>query len=156
MLSPGGYGFFPDEPQRAHGSNSFLPVRSLSLWSYTKLHDTRLSFIPGHTKINHASGLGPFKLGAFVSPGWGGYFKQGLVFLKIFQGSKDSYPDLGSNFEIYTDDNLLETETPGTTRTLKPGDSVICSEIWQIFESEEANLIENCERRALELANLLS
>jgi len=156
MLRPGGFGFFPDEPPKSHGNNSFLPVRSLSLWSYTKMHDQRLKFEPGLTKIFHGTGNGAFKIGAFVSLGWGGYYNNGLVFLKTFSGNPDSYPDRGVNFEIYTDDDLLETETTGTVRNLKPGDSVHCSEIWQVFECEPDRLIETCEERSSLVRHLIN
>lgn len=155
MLKPGGFGFFPDEPGKSHGINSFLPVRSLSLWSYTKMHDQRLKFESGLTKIFQGLGNGPFKIGAFVSPGWGGYYNNGLVFLKTFSGKSDNYPDRGANFEIYTDDNLLETETTGTTRNLKPGDSVCCSEIWQVFECDPESLIETCEQKSSLVRDLI-
>lgn len=155
MLRGGGYGFFPDEPPKAHGSNSFLPVRSLALWSYTKMNDPRLTFGDGITRVEHRAGLGPFKIGAYVSLGWGGYYRQGVVFLKVFNGAEDSYPDRGSNFEIYTDENLLETETTGTMRLLKSGDLHTCSEIWQIFECEENNLVSVCTAKAESVRHLL-
>lgn len=155
MLKPGGFGFFPDEPSRSHGSTSFLPVRSLSLWSYTKMNDPRLKFESGLTKVFHGAGNGSFKIGAYVSLGWGGYYVDGLAFLKSFKGDADSYPDLGANFEIYTDENLLETETTGTVRNLKPGDSVVCSEIWQVFEADIENLVQICEAKDRDVRNLI-
>lgn len=149
MLKPGGFSFFPNEKPIQHGPNSFLPVRNLSIWSYTKLNDPRLIFNDQGTIIRQQTGSSSFKIGASVNEGWGAYFHNGLVFLKTFFGAHDNYPDRGVNFEIYTDSDLLETETTGTVRNLKPGDQVICNEVWELFMCSEDRIYEECESRSL-------
>ena len=152
MLRPNGFAIFPNEPTEP---SSLLPVRSLSLWSYTKLNDPRLVFENDFTIVKQSAITKNFKIGAFVSEGWGAYVNNSLVFHKTFYSYKDNYPDLGANFEVYTDFNLLETETPGTIRKLNPKDSVINKEIWQIFPLSD-NLVEDCRNYANLVKNLIN
>lgn len=119
------------------------------------MNDPRLRFEAGLTKVFHGTGNGPFKIGAYVSLGWGGYYVDGIVFLKSFKGEADCYPDRGANFEIYTDDSLLETETTGTVRNLGPGDSVECSEIWQVFECGVESIGQACQVRDRDVRSLI-
>lgn len=153
MVKPGGYAIFPNEPENPNG---LLPVRTLSLWPYTKMNDPRLIFNDQFTIVKHESGKKKFKIGAYISQGWGAYVLDSMVFHKTFSGRSDIYPDLGANFEIYTDENLLETETTGVVRRLNPGESINCSEIWQGFQSTPENLFELCCEGANAVKNLVN
>ena len=66
MLRPNGFAIFPNEPTEP---SSLLPVRSLSLWSYTKLNDPRLVFENDFTIVKQSAITKNFKIGAFVSEG---------------------------------------------------------------------------------------
>ena len=156
MLRGGGYAIFPNEPAAAHGSSSFLPVRSLSLWAYTRMNDPRLVFGEQVTTVKHMKNQGIFKIGAYVSEGWGAYVLDSIVFHKTFSGAPDVYPDRGANFEIFTNDELLETETTGTVRKLCPGESVCCKEVWQGFVAETEDIVDECRRRALAVKELVN
>jgi hypothetical protein len=152
MLRPGGYSIFPNEPP----SSSLVPVRSLSLWSYTKLNDPRLSFGDNFTSVHHQDTPSSFKIGAYVSKGWGAYITESKIFHKTFSGVPDKYPDLGCNFEVYTDSKLLETETTGTVRSLSPGDILINKEVWQVFDLPLHGLFDICEEKANLVKNLVN
>ena len=120
------------------------------------MNDPRLIFHDQFTMVRHESGIKKFKIGAYVSEGWGAYVLDSMVFHKTFSGHSDVYPDLGANFEIYTDDTKLETETTGVVRRLAPGESISCSEIWQGFHSTDQNLFELCCEKANAVKNLVN
>ena len=154
MLKGGGFAIFPNEPQAVYDATSLLPARTLSIWSYTKLHDPRLIFGENYTTVKHSETGENFKIGAYVSNGWGACIVDSLVFHKTFSGARDVYPDYGANFEVFTCKELLEIETTGTMRKLQPGDNVTCKEVWQVFPLTE-DFFEECNRRAALVKHLV-
>ena len=44
-----------------------------------------------------------------------------------------TYPDLGSNFEAFTNPELLELETLGPLKRISPGETIVHQESWVVF-----------------------
>lgn len=107
------------------------PNQNWSLWSYTDMTDPRLKLGPKFILLRQDPRRGPFKLGMAQRQGWAAYLMGDVLFIKHF-ARKDgaAYPDNDVNFEVYTDENILELETLGPLVTLKPGQSVTHEERW--------------------------
>jgi hypothetical protein len=43
------------------------------------------------------------------------------------------YPDLGSNFEAFTNAELLELETLGPLKQVSAGETIVHQELWVVF-----------------------
>ena len=97
--------------------------------------DPRLKFNPRFVLVKQDPRRGPFKLGLSQREGWVAYLRDGNLFVKEF-ARKDGavYPDGDVNFEVYTDENLLELETMGPLVMLKPGRSTRNEERWTLFK----------------------
>jgi len=157
IMAPGGVAIVPQEPFAPHpafkegpelpGADAYLPVRSMALWSYTRLNDPRWVFLGRYilTKQDPASPF-PLKYGVSNRQQWCGYVRNGELLLKRFAWQAEAnYPDVGCNNEIYTDKNILELESLGPLTTLRPGASVEHGETWHYFRDvdfsfEEASL----------------
>jgi hypothetical protein len=61
-----------------------------------------------------------------------------------------TYPDSGSNAEVYCDNNVIELETLGPLGRLAPGQSVLHTETWEFFDSLEQPFIPASLRERLE------
>ena len=93
--------------------------------------DPRLKLGPRFLLLRQDPRRGPFKLGMAQRQGWAAYLKGDVLFIKHFARIESSvYPDNDVNFEVYTDENILELETLGPLVTLKPGQSVQHEERW--------------------------
>ena len=114
-----------------------LPNQNWSLWSYTDMTDPRLQLGSKYLLVRQDPRRGPFKLGMAQRQGWVAYLRGGTLFVKNFV-RKDGfvYPDNDVNFEVYTDENLLELETMSPLVTLKPGQSVQHEERWLLAKRD--------------------
>jgi hypothetical protein len=114
-----------------------LPNRRLALWDYTNPADARLTMGRDFCLIRQSKDTQEaFKIGLFNHSGFAAYFNKGQVFFKHFDVTDGLYTDFGCNYEVYTNENFLETETLGPLQTLATGQSVLHTEIWQIFAEE--------------------
>lgn len=143
MMAAGGVAIVPQEPfaphpdhlegpEAARGRASYLPARSLALWSYTRLDDPRWVFRDRCILVKQdPAAASPMKFGAGNRQGWCGYFLDGEMLLKRFPWiSGARYPDEGCNNEIYVDADMLELESLGPLASLPPGESVEHLETW--------------------------
>ena len=107
-----------------------LPNRSLILWPYTDLGDTRLAFHGGRVEIEAGDGE-PLKLG---TAGWRsrlGYLRKGQLFTKeIVTSSAGVVPDFGSSHQVYVGQGFCELETIGGQVTKGPAR---LTERWQVI-----------------------
>ena len=62
------------------------------------------------------------------------------------------YPDLGSNFEAFTNGELLELETLGPLKRISAGETIVHQESWVVFSKvflpdmqEEEELLQAME-----------
>jgi hypothetical protein len=90
-----------------------LPNRSLVLWPYTDLHDSRLLFGNPGIEIDADAG-DPLKVG---TAGWRsrlGYLHNGQLFTKEVVGSSSGVvPDFGASHQVYVGQGFCELETVG-------------------------------------------
>ena len=103
IMAPGGVAIVPQEPFAPHpdfpdaervaaGPASYLPARSLALWSYTRLNDPRWTFLDGYTLLAQDASLSaPLKFGVSNRQGWCGYGRGGELFvilIEVVDGAK--------------------------------------------------------------------
>lgn len=117
-------------------SDGLLPNRQISLWPYARLKDPRLILDDRFILFRAEAMLPPFKLGYFNPHGWIGYWLDGVLFRKTFVAQWERlYPDGNCNTEVYGNDQFVELESLGPLHTVRPGESVVHVETWELFES---------------------
>ena len=132
VMAPGGFAVVPQPPLGTHPKD-FLPNRSLTLWPFTDLSDDRIRFGQRFIRLQQA-GRGPIKFGLRHTEKWAGYVLGDHLFLKtipLIEGKQ--YPDLGSNFEMFTNEAFLELESLGPYEEISPGQTAKHTEIWVVF-----------------------
>jgi hypothetical protein len=106
--------------------------RSLVLWPYTKLDDTRIGWIANSIVIRCDSGPS-LKLGTGPDPRRLGYLRGDLLFVKEFApGEIDHHPDRGAVGQIYVGDAFCELESVGPLVSLLPGEDTLHHETWTV------------------------
>jgi hypothetical protein len=134
VMAPGGFAVIPQPALGTHPKD-FLPNRSLSLWPFTDLSDDRIYFGKRFIRLQQAD-RGPIKFGLRHTEKWAGYILGDHLFLKtipLVEGKE--YPDLGSNFETFTNQEFLELESLGPYDEISPGQTVTHTEIWTVFSN---------------------
>jgi hypothetical protein len=132
VMAPGGFAVIPQPALGIHPKD-FLPNRSLTLWPFTDLSDDRIRFGKRFIRLQQAD-RGPIKFGLRHTEKWAGYILGDHLFLKtvpLVEGKK--YPDLGSNFETFTNQEFLELESLGPYDEISAGQTVKHTEIWAVF-----------------------
>jgi len=146
MMASGGVAAIPV----AGPGTGVLPNRRLAMWDYTNPADARLTMGKEYALIRQSKDAqDAFKIGLFNHSGFGAYFNKGQAFFKHFDVTDGIFTDFGCNFEVYTNENFLESESLGALQMLATGQSVLHTEIWEIFpetavpqtEAEAAELI---------------
>jgi hypothetical protein len=135
MMHPGGTAIIPLPPKASH-SNLLTPTHSFALWGYTDLTDSRWGWGERYLFLRQDEYIHePQKIGIHNPQGWGAYLNDGTLFIKFSAYSpKSNYPDFGSNFEFFTNNNFLEIETLGALSSIQPGQQVRHIEHWALFE----------------------
>ena len=135
VMKPGGKCIAPFPPRGTHTGGDLLPSNTLICWSYTDMADSRWTW--GETFFALQAQVGnevPQKAGASVSDGWAAYLNDGALFVKYFDYmSEFMYPDMGANFETFTNESMLEVETLGPMSWLQSGEAVEHVEIWDLL-----------------------
>ena len=136
MRGGGGEAVIPNEPFEPYGAETLLPVRNLTLWSYTDFSDSRWSFDKTSIRLRSDEAKPEAqKIGVLNRQGWTAYNWQNLKFVKKFYFEADAaYPDMNSNTEIYTAGSFIEVETLSPLHNLAPGESVEHIEFWQLLK----------------------
>ena len=138
VMNAGGIAIVPQPAPRPHpgmGPGDFAPNRSLILWPFTDLSDSRYHLGERFWTVQQRAGLDATKIGLNSPIEWAAYFLDGTLFVKRWSFDKTAtYPDQNSAFELYTDNSILELETLGPLTTLKPGGVVEAVEEWELFE----------------------
>lgn len=140
IMRPGGEAVVPNEPFAAYDPDNLLPVRTMSLWSYTDLTDPRWHFGKETIGLRVDENLhSQQKFGVLNKQGWAGYKWQDLMFVKKFEYIADAeYPDMNSNVEVYTAGGFVELETLSPLKMLSPGDSIDHRERWELRQNTRA------------------
>lgn len=111
-----------DEPQ---------PDRSLVLWPYTSLADSRISWSDRAVAIEASPGP-RLKLGSGPNPRRLGYLRDGFLFMKETETAIGDYPDRGAVGQVFVADQFCELETVGVLALLAPGDTAAHRETWHL------------------------
>ncbi|MDR2047331.1 MAG: hypothetical protein LBP79_05495 [Clostridiales bacterium] len=132
VLKAGGVGIFPLNT----GDAGYLPNNFLSLWSYDRVNDERLSFADGYMLLKqNPNAVNPFKIGFLCKRGAAAYAADDLVFVKKFAYEDGAvYPDNNCNFESYTSDLIFEAEGLSPLRAVEPRQSAEHIEEFFLFE----------------------
>lgn len=134
VMREGGICEIPNEPFSAYGAETLLPVRNLTLWSYTDLSDSRWELTKDFIRLRVDENKSePQKIGVLNKQGLAKYRVGNLEFTKRFDFVKDAvYPDMNSNTELYTAGNFVEIESLSPLRKIEPNESVEHVEHWQL------------------------
>ena len=113
----------------------FMPNYAISFWPWTKPNDRRFTLGEKYMVLKHdMTDERWFKIGYRNTEGWGDYIVNGYMFvIKSLPIPNEEYPDYGSTFETYTDNNFLEMETLGPLKTIEPGEFAEHTEEWYLF-----------------------
>ena len=77
---------------------------------------------------------GPTKIGLAHRMGWVAYLNSGTLFVKCFDYREGAvYPDRGTRYQTFSNEDMLEMETVGELVTLQPGRSAELIESWELF-----------------------
>jgi hypothetical protein len=133
MPNPG----VPDTPGQKIDPRYYLPVRNMILWSYTRLNDPRWLFTGNYIILKQdINSKKPQKLGVSNGQKWAAYARKDHLFVKKFDYKPDGiYPDMGCNFETFTNQDMLEMESLGPLTKLAPGKSITHQEDWYLFDN---------------------
>ena len=135
MFRQGGVGIFP-QPVGNSDPSGLLANRQISIWPYTRMDDPRLVLRDDCILLNATPSLPPVKIGYFNPHGWQGYWLDGVLFVKRFDPFPGAaYPDGGCNTETYCNDKFIELESLAPLTSLVPGETVIHTETWELYDS---------------------
>lgn len=133
MMNRGGTAVTTLPPRGTH-PEILAPTNPVVLFAFTNMSDTRWNWLEKYIVLRQdPSNADPEKIGLFNPATRGAYLLNGELFVKKFAASPDEeYPDMGSSFEVFTNDRFLELETLGPVRTLRPGESMDHVETWSL------------------------
>ena len=130
VMAPGGTAVIP-VPQGDR--KALLPNCYMTVWPYTDLGDSRLSF--GRKLIllrQDPNAKEASKIGLNCEDGWIAYANNGVALVKRFEHMVDAeYPDNGCSIESYSCSFMLEIETLGPLYLLEPGAELVHEEVWE-------------------------
>jgi hypothetical protein len=136
VMAEGGFAVIP-QPKLGRHPQDYLPNRTMIIWPFTDLADQRL--LVGSRLIRlYQTRRSPIKFGLRHLEKWVGYVLRDQLFLKtvpLLEG--ETYPDMGSNFETFTNEEILELETLGPTKRLGQGETLAHSESWAVFANTD-------------------
>lgn len=137
-------------PERGTHPEFILPTSCLSIWPYTNLSDSRWILGERYILLNQDKKIAaPQKLGVFASDGWAAYANFNNLFIKQVPIQYDGiYPDLGVNFEVFTNDEMLEVESLGPFESIPPKGQIDHLEHWTLVKdvpqpNSDADIITN-------------
>jgi hypothetical protein len=147
VMAPGGYAVL-SHPELGTHPEDYLPNRVMAVWPFTDLSDRRFRVGRRTMRLTQSQGA-PFKIGWRHPEGWAAYVLGDHLFIKsvpLIEGA--TYPDMGSNFETFTNSEFLELETLGPLKRISAGETLVHTESWVVFsgvtlpnaEDEEALL----------------
>lgn len=135
-LAPGGTEYIP----LCSDNNGFLPNRTMSLWSYSDINDSRFKLSNKYALLRQDENIeSAFKAGFNVTEGYAAYILNGQVLkVSVEDHRKVEYPDFCCNFETYTNNLFLECEILGELKSYHPGEAASINEKWELFRISES------------------
>lgn len=133
MMNPGGVGLATLPPRGKH-PEVLAPTNPIVLFAFTNMSDPRWGWLEKYVVLHQDwRKPDPEKIGLFNPSTRGAYLLGEELFVKQFEASPDEeFPDMGSSFEMFTNDSTLELETLGPMRTIRPGQSTEHLETWSL------------------------
>src|SRR6516162_5896730 len=157
MMAPGGVAVSGFPPRGRHPIN-LEATNPLVMWAYTNLADPRWKFTKKYLTLRQdPNNKEAQKLGLFNVDTWAAYLLNGEAFVK--RGRADAakvYPDFGSSFETFTNNEFLEVETLGPLTKLQPGQTAELIETWGLFRDVRLAEISDAELDRAVLPLLMS
>lgn len=140
IMRGGGEVFIPNEPFAPYSADTLLPVRNLTVWSYTDLNDSRWTFDKDFIRLRvDKKQAEPQKLGVLNKQNRVEYRLADVIFTKQIEYMENAvYPDLNSNVEIYTAGDFIEIETLAPLARLTPKSATEHTEYWRLAKIAEA------------------
>lgn len=141
VMAPGGLEIIPLPPKKPHpgaasnakGPEDFAPNQTLVLWPFFDFKDTRWTFGDRYITLKQSRFQGATKLGLDHRAGWVGYLNDGTLFVKRFDRiTGETYPDRGTSYQTFTNEDMLEMESLGPMVRLGPGLTVEHVERWEL------------------------
>ncbi|MDX2064869.1 MAG: hypothetical protein SFX74_03900 [Fimbriimonadaceae bacterium] len=146
MLVAGTRVVFP-QPEYVSHESDVLPNRPLVTWGYTDLSDPRWTWHPALASLQQSPTRTPQKIGTYLAEGWAAAIGHGQLLLKTFgalagsgagvQDPTQIYPDMGCNFETFTNGDMIEIESLGPKATVTAGSALIHEERWLIASAKD-------------------
>ena len=142
VMAPGGMEIIPlpakynhpGHPSNAKSPADYAPNQELILWPFFDFADTRWTFGSRYIFLRQDVNKGPTKIGLAHRMGWVAYLNSGVLFVKRFDYREGAvYPDLGTRYQTFSNEDMLEMETVGELVTLQPGQSASLVESWELF-----------------------
>jgi hypothetical protein len=146
VMSPGGTAIIPLPEKISHPGSlepgekpdyrGFVPNVNLVIWPFTDLSDPRWRWGTRYLTLKQdASAKKPTKLGMTHKMTWVAYLNNGVLFVKkIDYREGRQYTDGGSNFETFTNKDMLEIESLGPFEKIAPGKAVEHVERWWLLK----------------------
>lgn len=116
-----------------------LPNRFMTFWPYTDFKDDRLNIYNDHIKIKQMNVDKKLKIGVKTKQGWALYINNNEGFLKRFNYSEDLYPDGDCNYEIFTNNYMVEMESLSPLYDICPGQEVSHTENWMLLSNIQSD-----------------
>ena len=146
VMAPGGAAIIPLPGKIPHPSSvppgqmadpaGLQPNQELVIWPFTDLADARWRWGAKYIVLKQDNHKGPTKIGVALKTGWAGYLRDGYLFVKGIEYQLGRhYPDRGSNFETFTNQEMLEVESLGPLERIAPGKSIEHTERWWLFKN---------------------
>ncbi len=124
----------PGHPKNAKSAADFAPNQDLILWPYFDFRDSRWYFGSKYIMLHQNPQKGPTKIGLAHRLGWVAYWNQGTVFVKHIPYTEGAvYPDSGTNYQTFSNEDMLEMETVGVLTSLAPNTTAELQESWELF-----------------------
>ena len=123
-------------PQNEEYSD-IAPNRIISLWSYSKINDSRLSLFDKYLTFSpNSKNKSSFRLGTNNTPGWVAFLCNNTAFFKRFvHNSNAKYLDGESSLEFFSTENVLTVETLSPIFEIGKNEIARHAENWSIFKA---------------------
>ncbi len=134
MMAPGGTGVSTFPPRGTHPAQ-LPPTNPLIMWAFTNLSDPRWTLLEKYLVLRNDPNISdPEKAGSFNEKTRAAYLLGSDLFVKRYDAvaPPEGYPDMGSTFETFTNNMVLELETLGPLETVKTGETIEHIEVWSL------------------------
>ena len=130
-----GTAIVPRVPFRSH-DDFVAAAQPLTLNAFTDLQDSRFVLGSRYILLSADAALtNSQKFGLRNKEGWCAHLYEDSLFVKRFAHDEQAtYPDYGSNNEVYVAGSFMEVELLGPVRAVAPGASVSLTEEWHLFQ----------------------